>query len=201
MGFPWQEAGVSASKGCGSAMRTAPVGLLYWDDEERLIDVARASSLLTHRHPTALAAAVATALLVSWAVKHEDPGAYPDRLALVARELDGGDEVAALAERITGVLDEPPERVLCEDVLGLSWVGDEAVASALYCFCRSPDDFRQAVLTAANTIGDSDSIACIAGAISGAYNGVSAIPSIWRRQVENADHLVEVADCLLARSV
>ena len=69
----------------------------------------------------------------------------------------------------------------------------KSVVSALYCFCRSPDDYRQTVLTGANTVGDSDSIACIAGAISGAYNGLHAIPESWRSTVENAPYLHEIA--------
>lgn len=71
------------------------------------------------------------------------------------------------------------------------------MASALYCFCRSPGDYRCTVLTGANTVGDSDSIACIAGAISGAHNGIEAIPEQWRRDVEDADLLRETAAELL----
>lgn len=195
-GTDWREAGVAASKGCGSAMRTAPIGLHYWQDEQRVIEVARASSLPTHGHPTAVAAAAASALLVRWALNDDDPAEYPHRLARVMRAMGDGDEVAVLVERIPDVLDEPPERVLREGGLGLSWTGDEAVASALYCFCRSPRDYRDTVVTAANTIGDSDSIACIAGAISGAYNGLGAIPAHWCRDVEDSGYLLEIADKL-----
>lgn len=196
-GIPWREAGVPESKGCGSAMRTAPIGLYYYDREEQLIEVARASSLPTHGHPVAQAAAAGTALLVAWALRREEPSEYPDRLARCMREQEGGEEVAALAERIPSLLTTPPDDVLRAGVLGEAWVGDEAVASALYCFCRSPSDYRQTVLTAANTVGDSDSIACIAGAISGAYNGDEAIPDKWRREVENAESLRSIAADLL----
>lgn len=89
-GVPWRQSGVAKSKGCGSAMRTAPIGLCYHDDEARLIEVARASSLPTHRHPTALAAAVGTALLVAWAVHHDDPHDYPVRLLDVLGAMPGG---------------------------------------------------------------------------------------------------------------
>ena len=72
-GLPWRDAGVPGSTGCGSAMRTAPIGLYFWDDEAQLIEVAKASSVLTHRHPTAQASAAATALLVAWAVRGDSP--------------------------------------------------------------------------------------------------------------------------------
>ncbi|UCF33587.1 MAG: ADP-ribosylglycohydrolase family protein [Phycisphaerales bacterium] len=197
-GVPWREAGVAESKGCGSAMRTAPIGLHYLEDEDQLIEVARASSLLTHGHPTALAAAAGTALLVAWAARGEDPPEYPARLAKVMIDMADGKEVASLVQRIPEVLTEPPEAVLHHGGLGEAWTGEEAVASALYCFCRSPEDFRQTVTVGANTVGDSDSIACIAGAISGAFNGISAVPKSWREQVENSAYLHEIAVDLLA---
>ena len=101
--------------------------------------------------------------------------------------------MAAFVDRIPGVINHPPEEVLCADVLGESWVGEEAVASALFCFCRSPKDYRETVTAAANTVGDSDSIACIAGSISGAYNGIQSIPNTWRTRIENSEYLHEVA--------
>ncbi len=197
-GKSWREAGVPGSKGCGSAMRTAPIGLYFHDDEARLIEVARASSLPTHGHPTAQASAAATALLTAWALHHEDPPEYPGRLAEIMRRMDGGQDVARLVERIPYLLSEPPDEVLCDGRLGEAWVADEAVAGALYCFCRSAEDYRTTVLTGANTVGDSDSIACIAGAISGAYNGLAAIPDRWRCRVERANDLLEIANRLHA---
>jgi ADP-ribosylglycohydrolase len=40
----------------------------------------------------------------------------------------------------------------------------------------------------------------MAGAISGAYNGLDAIPARWRQNVENADGLLEIAEDLLTAS-
>ncbi len=196
-GVHWRQSGIAESKGCGSAMRSAPIGLYYHKNENKLIEVARASSLPTHGHPTALAAAAATALLVAWALHHDDPSDYPQRLSTAMRDMNGG-TMADLIERIPAVLADHPDDVLCQTVLGEAWTGESAVASALYCFCRSPEDYRKTVLTGANTVGDSDSIACIAGAISGAYNGIYAIPKHWREQVESAAMLHEVAADLLA---
>jgi len=53
---------------------------------------------------------------------------------------------------------------------------EETVAHRLQCFLRYPHSYERSVLCAANTNGDSDSIACMAGAISGAYLGINAIP-------------------------
>lgn len=197
-GVPWREAGVPDSKGCGTAMRSAPIGLYFRADEARLVEVARASALPTHGHPTACAAAVATALLVAWAVRGDDPGEFPARLVAIMRTLPEGEELATWVARVPERLARAPDEVLIRGELGEAWVGEEAVASALYCVCRTPYDFKATVLTAVNTNGDSDTIGCISGAISGALNGVSAIPPRWCETVENAAGLCDLAGRLYA---
>ena len=77
--------------------------------------------------------------------------------------------------------------------LGEGWIGEEAVALALYCFLKFPDDYIKTVLRGANTNGDSDSVACIAGGISGAYLGIAAIPYKWIQHIEKAKYLEELA--------
>ena len=193
-GVHWRQSGIPNSKGCGSAMRTAPVGLRYPGDLERIVEVGTAASQITHGHPCALAGSVATAYLVSLALERTPPEEKFVRLCEVTAPIS-----AAFVEKLR----EVPDVLNCEPydafaVLGEGWIAEEAVAGALYCFWRSPDDYRDTVLTGANTNGDSDSIACIAGAISGAYNGISAIPSRWREEVEKADLLEDVARRLCA---
>ena len=75
-------------------------------------------------------------------------------------------------------------------------MGEEAVALALYCFLRSPDIYEKVVIRSANTNGDSDSIACIAGSISGAYLGIKAVPAAWVRKIEKSSYLEDLAQRL-----
>lgn len=197
-GVPWREAGVAESKGCGSAMRAAPVGLAWPGDYERIREIGVAQSLATHGHPCALAGSVAVAALVSMALEGVAPGEMLARVLDLTADLS--DEFAAQMAVVPEVLDRPDAEAWTD--LGGGWVAEEAVAGALWCFLRSPDDYRATVLRAANSEGDSDSLACIAGAISGAYNGLDAIPQDWRDRVERAGYLTDVADRLfdLARA-
>ena len=73
--------------------------------------------------------------------------------------------------------------------LGEGWIGEEAVALALYCFQKYPNDYKKAVLRGANTNGDSDSVACIAGSIGGAYLDFDTIPSEWVKKIEKSGYL------------
>jgi ADP-ribosylglycohydrolase len=190
-GMAWREAGVASSKGCGSAMRVAPIGLMYWRDHARLLEVARASSLLTHGHDAAIEGAAAAALLVALALEKKTPQAMYD--ALLSECAPRSADFQACLKKLPQLLSVEPALALSKAGLGEGWVAEEAVVSALYCFWRSPENYSQTVLTAANTDGDSDSIACIAGSISGAFNGVEAIPPRWRERVENAVGLQDMA--------
>ena len=51
---------------------------------------------------------------------------------------------------------------------GGGWIAEEAFATALLCFFMFPDDPVTVLRRAVVTSGDSDSIACIAGAFAGA---------------------------------
>jgi len=191
-GKPWRESGVSESKGCGSTIRAAPIGLRYHGNRNRLVEIAGQSSLITHGHPCAVAGAVANALAVALALADTPPQDLLPAIIDATQGLSG--EFVAKLQQVPGTLTMAPDGAF--DVLGDAWVAEEAIACALYCFLRSPTDYATTVLTAANASGDSDSIACIAGGISGAYNGLTAIPETWRARVENADGLLATAQAL-----
>lgn len=73
------------------------------------------------------------------------------------------------------------------------WAAHEAIAAATYVLARHPDDPRAAILEAANTPGDSDSIATLVGALVGARRGIEAIPKDWVGEVERSETLVTLA--------
>lgn len=55
-----------------------------------------------------------------------------------------------------------------------------AIALAFYCFLSTLEDFRLSVVRAAQTSPQPQLTTAIAGALSGTYNSVSAIPTSWR---------------------
>ena len=164
-GLAWREAGLKGSKGCGSAMRVAPVGYLYQHDEARLRAVAHATGFATHQHPAADAACQAAAYLIKLALD----GVPPAEWFLQVLEFCAGisDEFDTAIERAAGALRQSDDSQAMARV-GEGWVGEEAVAMALLACARHPDDYAAAVRCAANLTGDSDSVACIAGGLLGA---------------------------------
>lgn len=215
-GVSWTESGLVGSKGCGAIMRVAPIGLYYLGDPSELRIAAWASALATHAHPTALVCAEVTAFCVSWAAAAIDPAEYRERIKALQRESQrawepvlgeswrragysspqdylsaGWVELLAELDKIPLALERNAADV-CE-VLGGGWGSDEALACALACVLKFPQDYAAAVSRGANTGGDSDSIASIAGAISGAYLGHNAIPKDWRKRIEDRQALIELS--------
>lgn len=83
--------------------------------------------------------------------------------------------------------------------LGEGWVGEEALAIAIYCSLKFQHDFKQAIITAVNHDGDSDSTGAITGNILGAYLGVDAIPEEWLSVLEVKDVIAQLADDLFKK--
>lgn len=76
----------------------------------------------------------------------------------------------------------------------------EAVPAAVCAFLHHPDSYTETISFAIRMGGDTDTIASMAGAISGARLGLSAIPRPWLDRVEAVAHLRHLADELAARS-
>ena len=77
--------------------------------------------------------------------------------------------------------------------LGGGWVGDEALAIAVFCVLRHPDNMADCLSAAATHDGDSDSTGAIAGNILGAWLGAEAIPTDWLDVLEMRDVIDDMA--------
>ncbi|MFF5531002.1 ADP-ribosylglycohydrolase family protein [Streptomyces cinerochromogenes] len=92
---------------------------------------------------------------------------------------------------------------------GYPWtdLAPEAVALAFGAYAAADGDFREAVLTAVNMGRDADTTAAVAGALSGATRGLTAIPTPWASAIGPArgrclpsmagHHVLEVAELLV----
>lgn len=95
--------------------------------------------------------------------------------------------------------DQRPEEIAL--VIGTSASALETIPMAVHCFIHSPHDFETVVINAANLVpGDTDSIACIAGALAGAFNGLDAIPKKFKENLEDYAKLELLGQKLIARN-
>ena len=167
---------INDSKGCGGVMRVAPIGLVA--DLDPFTLGAEAASI-THGHPSGFLSAGAFALIIGDLVAGRPLVAAAEHAVDVLARYPRSDETAhavlgaiRLAEREP---DASPEAV---EQLGGGWVGEEALAIALYAALTAPS-FEAGVRTAVNHSGDSDSTGAIAGNLLGTLLGRGAIPQRW----------------------
>lgn len=184
------------SYGNGSAMRIAPVGVLYHDDLAGLREVARKSSQITHSHELGKGGAALQAYAVALAVNLE-PTELVDSTEFLARldELVDHEVYRQKLTKVAALLDEADRaRVAAE--LGNGIEAFNSVPTAIYSFLSHSRSFEEAVLFAVSLGGDTDTIAAMTGAISGAYLGLGSIPERWRMKLENRLYIEELAEKL-----
>ncbi|MFF1489017.1 ADP-ribosylglycohydrolase family protein [Streptomyces sp. NPDC058319] len=215
-GRPWQRASQVESKGCGANMRVAPLGLVPDLDDARRAGAAQLQAALTHGHPTALAASDLTAHAVRLLAHGTAPADLVALLRSYAEENRTRYHHLWLGDLWTRAGDAAPERFIargwdeCLEVLdrlaeavatvsaeddpceatGDGWIAEEALATGLLCFLLFPDEPVTALRRAACTRGDSDSLACLAGAFAGAHLGPGAWPEAWTDRIEYRDELL-----------
>ncbi len=212
-GISWEESGAPPpSAGNGSAMRAAPIGLFFFDNPQMLIQAAQAQGRITHKDPRCSAGAVAISGAVALLLQGKliNPQSFISSLAdwVVTIEPDFATELFKLKKWI---LIPPEEAVSFISRAGLDadyidedgWQGISpfvisSVLWSLYSFLRTPDDYWETICTAIAVGGDVDTTAAMAGAISGAYLGIGAVPShltnyLTDRGTWKFDELVELA--------
>jgi ADP-ribosylglycohydrolase len=114
--------------------------------------------------------------------------------------VDAWAHMARVTQRVSATLNLRRSPADVCGVLGGSWIADEAYSTGLYFAVKYVTDPVLAISMAARTSGDSDSIACIAGAITGAAAGERhAWPELWRYRIERRDELETLIDQMWQR--
>lgn len=101
-----------------------------------------------------------------------------------------------LIERALFLADNDQSDVENISKLGEGWVGEEALAIAVYAVVRHIDSFEDVLIAAVNHDGDSDSTGSIAGNIIGAIVGYDAIPKKFKEHLELRDVILAISDDL-----
>jgi ADP-ribosylglycohydrolase len=184
LGFPPTRSGVW-SAGNGPAMRAAILGICLGANLDRLRAYVRASTRLTHTDPRAERGALVVALAAHRAAERE-PSAV-DGLPFLRSIREGGiefdSELAEILVKMEAHLERNAPAGELVDALGLrrgvTGYIYHTVPLALYCWLRSPGDFRAAVEEVISLGGDADTTGAIVGGLAGAAVGSRGIPAEW----------------------
>ncbi len=159
------------SGGNGSLMRTGPVALGYLDDPDGLVEAARRVSNLTHTDPMTGDACVIWSLAIRHAILTGDLDLHGglERVPYERREqwydliADAEGRHPRYYERQSG------------------WV--VAAFQAAWAAISGATGYVDAVERAVRTGHDTDTVAAITGALTGARWGYAAVPDSWRRHL------------------
>ena len=154
----WALEGVGpyGSFGNGSAMRVASIGELF-DDIDNVIRHAIASAECTHNHPEGIKGAVVTAVCI-WMGRHGY--SKNDILAYVKKHYATQNFIEHYQMEELRNCAQGSYGATCQF----------SVPAAITCFTES-DNYEDCIINALSFEGDSDTIACISGAIAAAYYG------------------------------
>ncbi len=178
------------SNGNGSLMRVAPLALWHRGTDAELAEAAHLQSLPTHAHPRSLAACALLSLTLRRIVDGSSVSdeALEDAAAALAAHYA---ERTPFAEELQGLMDSPQRR----SPTGSGYVVD-TLWSAMHAVRGR--DFEGALRAAISFGNDTDTTACVAGAIAGALHGIDAIPPRWMQALRGKEIVEPLAEQLLA---
>jgi ADP-ribosylglycohydrolase len=185
-GVPWKKAagGVfdgEGSCGNGGAMRAAPVGVWFQDDLAGLVENARLSAAVTHAHPDGQAGAIAVALAAAWMVSEFDPDQPRSHrlIEFVLKHLPETETWWRLKKALTLPLEMLPQTAALILGNGSQVVSSDTVPFCLWCACRHPADYAEALWNAVGVHGDMDTNCAIVGSLVALGAGRDGIPAEW----------------------
>lgn len=188
-GVPWEKSGTpSPSAGNGSAMRAGPIGLFFFDDPDALTSAAHDQGRITHTDSRCSAGAVAIACSVAQALQGDPivPHRFLGTISNLAKKIDPS--VAQAVEYLEGCFDLEPRNAFetlarkgyvpenSDDWQGITPFVTGSVMWSIYAFLKNSFSYVDTIHTAIAVGGDVDTTSAMAGAISGAYLGLEAIP-------------------------
>lgn len=198
-GADWRKANrsgyASGSFGNGAAMRAPIIGLICANHPAELVKRASLSASVTHAHPLGIEGAILLAQVTASALLDAGPldairqGAghcsldpFTSRLTIARAWLESSSEVASRDVRRQ---------------LGNGIAAQTSCVTAVYLALRFRD---QSFLTMQRFIadigGDADTIGAMAGAVWGAANGYSMLPTDLLERLEQRERLLTLATSL-----
>ena len=200
-GQPWDRPAKESFYGAGSfgngaAMRICPVGLLFHNELTTLESIADQVSAITHTHSLGKQGALLQAYAVALAVQ-EDPRSFePVDFVKKLCSLKLSRVYLQKLERIETYLSSSPpiDRIISQ--LGVNITAQESVPIAIYNFLSNATNFYEVLYSSIRCGGDTDTIACMSGALAGAFLGIEKIPKEWVGILEDTAIFQQLANDL-----
>ena len=174
------------SRGNGSLMRVAPIGLVYHHSMDEACRYAALSSEVTHPYPTNGEACQLYTRLIVRSLR----GACKSDLVSEVAEFSFVDlDLHARFSKYssTEIWMDQDERAISSS----GWVVD-TLEAALWAFFTTPS-FREGAVRVVNLGDDADTVGAVYGGLAGAHYGLDAIPTEWRQGVQKSELVQHIA--------
>jgi ADP-ribosyl-[dinitrogen reductase] hydrolase len=184
LGFSPTNSGVF-SAGNGPAMRSAIIGVSYGHDREKLTQLIKANTRLTHTDPKAEFGALAVALAAYLASFNQSiaPQAYLENIQDLLPAIAANELIDLLKKTIDSVLAGQSTADFADQILGLkkgvTGYTYHTVPVAIHAWLNNQNDYQTAIIEIIRCGGDTDTVAAIAGGIIGTHVGKAGIPEAW----------------------
>jgi ADP-ribosyl-[dinitrogen reductase] hydrolase len=184
-GFPAAGSSAPDTAGNGSLVRLAPLAIFCLGQRELGEILAEKQSYTTHAAKECIEACRLF-------------------MAQLLDALDGADKDAATRPRVMNLapkvlfINAGEWRSKSRAQISSSSYVVNTLEAALWSVWQT-DNFRDAVLTAANLGDDADSVAAVAGQLAGAVYGATAIPAQWLAKLAWRDKIERLANALFDR--
>ena len=179
------------SLGNGGAMRVAPVGGYFAEDDwSEIVKQAGASAQVTHAHPDGMAGAIAVAVAAAWAWRYGNglvehtPEKFLDH---ILEYTPNGQTHDRLMQARTLPTNTTPNEAACKLGNGNPILSAETVPFTLWCAARHLRSFEDAIWATFSVGGDIDTTCAIVGGIVALSGGPASIPVEWLESREPLD--------------
>ncbi len=194
-GKDWREVASAVFEGMGSmgngaAMRVCPIGAYYYDDLQKVKELAILSAKVTHTHiegvTGAIAVAIATALATQ--IKLNLITVTPNEfIAKVIEYLPASDTTSKINKSLSIPYSYTTETLKSILGNGVKIMAVDTVPFAIWCAAHNYSHFENALWKAVSVLGDRDTICAIVGGIVMMSSPDITIPTDWKNTVEDVE--------------
>ncbi|CCQ34907.1 ADP-ribosyl-(dinitrogen reductase) hydrolase (plasmid) [Halorhabdus tiamatea SARL4B] len=185
----WQHRSEGSNAGNGSVMRCAPHAIAFADEPDTLQRVSKQSSAITHYDPRCRYGCVILNQTIAGYLRGEDD---PLTNALAQVEGDAPGELVETLRLVPDLIDESDLETTGYVVHTLQTALHDALTA---------DSAEEAIVSAVNRGGDTDTIGAVTGAVAGARFGKESLPDRWLEQLEYHEDLSLLARTLASTNI
>lgn len=189
--------------GNGSLMRLAPIPIYYntkrVEELFTLVYAADLSSSTTHASELCRQSCIAFSVLLNRAINgrtHEGDDS-PKKEKLLDFPVQIWTPLGVSNNLVLDIMNGSYQNKTRDQISSSGYVID-SLEAALWAFWNT-DNFRDAILLAANLGNDADTVAAITGQIAGAFYGLDGIPDEWVQKITKKAEILKLAEDLYGK--